>query len=98
MRNYTTSEIAQFNYSIDYDSALPSGYGHKKITVTVIAENEKKQDFTYFNYTNNTGVLESWIGIFTQNNCEATDNNQDEVINEAWNVFKNHLTQLNNYE
>lgn len=32
---YTTSEIAEFNYIVDYASYLPAGHGHKEIFVSV---------------------------------------------------------------
>ena len=45
MKTYTTREIAEFNYSIDYASSLPSGYGHKEISVRVVSENGDVKDF-----------------------------------------------------
>lgn len=37
MKTYTTTEIQEFDYSINYASALSAGYGHKEITVIVEA-------------------------------------------------------------
>lgn len=44
MKTYTTSQSQEF--TIDYASSLPSGHGHRKITVSVIAENGDKKDFS----------------------------------------------------
>ena len=43
MKTYTTTQSQEF--TIDYASALPSGYGHQKITVSVVSENGDKKDF-----------------------------------------------------
>lgn len=43
MKNYTTT-LAQ-DFTIDYASHLPAGYGHKEITVSVVSKNGKKKDF-----------------------------------------------------
>lgn len=45
MKTYTTSEIAEFNYSVDYASSLTAGYGHKEISVRIVSENGEVQDF-----------------------------------------------------
>jgi len=45
MKNYTTSEIAEFNYTVEFASALTSGYGHKEITATVVSENGQTKEF-----------------------------------------------------
>ncbi len=45
MKTYTTTEIAEFNYTVDHASALPSGHGHKEITVTIVSENGNKKEF-----------------------------------------------------
>ena len=34
------------DFTVDYASALPTGYGHKKITVQVIDENGNSKDFS----------------------------------------------------
>ena len=27
---------------------------------------------------------ENWFGVFVQNNCEDTDNNEDDILKRAW--------------
>lgn len=44
MKNYTTTQGQDF--TIDYASAITAGYGHQKITVSVVAENGDKKDFS----------------------------------------------------
>lgn len=56
------------------------------------------KDFTYFNYKNIEGEIESYIGVFTQNNCEATDNDSKSIMLGAWEVFQQYLTQIDEYE
>lgn len=34
---------------------------------------------------------ENWFGVFVQNNCEATDNNENEVLKMAWNFLRDYL-------
>lgn len=34
---------------------------------------------------------ENWFGIYVQNNCEATDNNEKEVMKKAWRYLENYL-------
>ena len=43
MKTYTTSQGQEF--TINHASALPAGYGHKKIIVEVVASNGAKKDF-----------------------------------------------------
>lgn len=38
MKTYTTSEIAEFNFTVNYADALSSGYGHKEISVIIEAK------------------------------------------------------------
>lgn len=34
---------------------------------------------------------ENWFGVFVQNNCEATDNNENEVLKKAWKFLENYF-------
>ena len=34
---------------------------------------------------------ENWFGVFVQNNCEATDNNENEVLKKAWRYLENYF-------
>ena len=43
MKTFTTSQAQDF--TIDYASAISAGFGHKRITVDVIAENGDKKEF-----------------------------------------------------
>lgn len=43
MKTYTTTQDQ--NFTIEYASALPAGYGHKKITASIVAANGDKKDF-----------------------------------------------------
>lgn len=42
-----------------------------------------QKEFTFFD--------EQWIGVFVQNNCEATDQNENEILNQAWEFFRDYL-------
>lgn len=42
MKTYTTSEIAPFDFQINYANAMFSGYGHNKITVNVDYNGDRK--------------------------------------------------------
>ena len=41
-----------------------------------------------FHFENIEGVTEDWFGVYVQNNCEATDYNQNKVLKAAWNYLK----------
>ncbi|MDK7376161.1 MULTISPECIES: hypothetical protein [Weeksella] len=69
MKTYTTSEIAEFNYTVDYASSLPSGYGHRKITVCIIAENGDKKEFN--STTNNMYDFDQAMNLEGQEKYEA---------------------------
>ncbi|MGL5235221.1 MAG: hypothetical protein ACRC8Z_10795 [Empedobacter falsenii] len=43
MKTYTTTQGQEF--TIDYASSIFAGYGHQKISATVVAENGDKKDF-----------------------------------------------------
>lgn len=43
MKTYSTSEIAEFDYNVIYASAIPSGYGHKEITVEIVSDGKTKE-------------------------------------------------------
>jgi pyocin large subunit-like protein len=34
---------------------------------------------------------ENWFGVFVQNNCEYTDQNENEVLKKAWKFLENYL-------
>lgn len=34
---------------------------------------------------------ENWFGVFVQNNCETTDNNESEVLKKAWRYLENYF-------
>ena len=44
MKTYTTTQGQEF--TIDYASAITAGYGHQKITASVVSENGDKRDFS----------------------------------------------------
>ena len=49
MKTYKTTQGQEF--TIDYASAITAGYGHQKITVSVVSENGDKKEF--WHKTNN---------------------------------------------
>lgn len=51
------------------------------IEVSNFQNTQKK--FTFFD--------EQWIGVFVQNNCEPTDNDPNEILNQAWEFFRDYL-------
>lgn len=44
-----------------------------------------------FEYENINGLIENWFGIFVQNNCEATDNNPNQILQNAWEFLKDYF-------
>lgn len=34
---------------------------------------------------------ENWFGVFVQNNCETTNNNESEVLKKAWRYLENYF-------
>lgn len=44
-----------------------------------------------FEYENSTGFVENYFAVFVQNNCEATDQNEKEVLKNAWSFLKNYF-------
>lgn len=32
-----------------------------------------------------------YVGVFAQNNCEATENDEDEILNKSWEFYKQYL-------
>lgn len=59
---------------------------------------ELNKDFVYYNYTNSEGQIESWLGVYTQNNCEATEQDTEKVMDQAWKWYTKYLTQIDSYE
>lgn len=45
MKTYTTSQGQEFK--VDYASAMTAGYGHQKITASIISENGGKKEFSH---------------------------------------------------
>jgi len=35
--------------------------------------------------------IENWVGVFVQNNCDATDNVPTQVLQSAWNYLKDYF-------
>lgn len=54
------------------------------------------KDDDYFVYTNIEGDQEHWTAQFTQNNCEMLEIDENQLKLEAIEIFKKHLTQLDN--
>ena len=44
-----------------------------------------------FEYENGDGLVENWFGVFVQNNCEVTDNNDDDVIKRCWRYLESYF-------
>ncbi|WNM19293.1 hypothetical protein [Flavobacterium capsici] len=44
-----------------------------------------------FEYEDNEGYIENWFGVYVQNNCEATNNNPDEILKKAWKFLEDYL-------
>lgn len=67
MKTYTTTQGQEF--TIDYASAITAGYGHQKITVSVVAENGDKKDFSA--KTNNMPDFDEATDLEGQEKYEA---------------------------
>lgn len=63
------------------------------INVDEMEDFKLNNDFTIFNYKNREGSKESYLAVFTQNNCDVTENNEQKVLAEAWNIFTEYLDQ-----
>jgi len=50
----------------------------------------RQKDYIYLGIDDNADP-EAWKGIFVQNNCEATDNDADKVLDRAWQYLENYL-------
>lgn len=52
-------------------------------------------DFKDFQFTGKQDRFEyldeNWFGVFVQNNCEATDHNQDKVLKAAWKYLEDYF-------
>lgn len=35
--------------------------------------------------------IENWVGVFVQNNCEATENNPKQVLHQAWKYLRDYF-------
>lgn len=68
------------------------------VSVDEMEDFKLNKDFTYFNYKNSEGIRESYLGVFTQNNCERTENDEKKVLDAAWKVFTQYLDQIDSYE
>ena len=82
MKTYTTSQAQDF--TIDYASSLPAGYGHRKISVYVCDENGNKKEFAAttndmmgFDEANNLEDQEKWDALY-----ELVENSLDGLIAE----------------
>lgn len=64
------------------------------VSVDSMTDFSLNKDFQYFNYKNSEGVLESYLAVFTQNNCEVTNQVEKDVIAGSWSVFSNYLDQI----
>lgn len=67
MKTYTTTQGQEF--TIDYASAIFAGYGHQKITVSVVAENGDKKEF--WHKTNNMPDFDEATDLEGQEKYEA---------------------------
>jgi len=48
-----------------------------------------------FEYINLNGIVEDYFGVFTQDNCELSKKNSKEVMQAAWNFYKEYLNWEN---
>ena len=67
MKTYTTTQGQEFK--IDYASAITAGYGHKKISVSVVTENGDKKEFHH--KTNNMPDFDDAMDLEGQEKYEA---------------------------
>lgn len=67
MKTYTTTQGQEF--TIDYASAITAGYGHQKITASVVSENGDKRDFSA--KTNNMPDFDDATDLEGQEKYEA---------------------------
>lgn len=44
-----------------------------------------------FEYENSEGFMENYFAVFVQNNCDATDQNEKEVLKNSWEFLKNYF-------
>lgn len=68
------------------------------IDVDNLTDFELNRNFKYFNYRNNQGVIESYLAVFTQDNCEITNSDRENVLSGAWSCFIQYLEQIDNYD
>ncbi len=47
-----------------------------------------------FEFENKNGEFKDYFGVFVQNNCEVTENNESVIMQKSWLVFENYLKTL----
>ena len=63
------------------------------IAVNPFVDFEMFIDFEHYTYTMPNGDVESYILVFTQDNCEVTDNNRKKVLDDAWKAYKSYVDE-----
>lgn len=58
---------------------------------------EQFKDFQFtnaadrFEFENDTGFTENYFAVFVQNNCKATNQNEKQVVKNAWQFLKDYF-------
>jgi hypothetical protein len=72
-------------------------YHIKSLSLIEFIKVDDFKDFSFlgvkerFEYENSNGELENWFGVYVQNNCEATGNNQVYILENSWRFLKEYL-------
>lgn len=72
-------------------------YSLKSLSLIEFINVDLLQDFEFkgkqerFEYISTNGTIENWFGVFTQNNCELTENNSNKILKKAWDFFEKYL-------
>lgn len=85
--NDTYDDVRMWIYAVGALSLI------EVISVNAFIDFEMFRDFEHFTYTMPDGNVESYILVFTQDNCKATDNNRKKVLNDAWKAYKSYVDE-----
>lgn len=85
VKNGTQNDSRIWVYSVKSSSLI------EFINVDEFTDFQFKGKQERFEYENSDGFIENYFAVFTQNNCEFTDNNPDEILKKAWKFLENYL-------
>ncbi len=72
-------------------------YHRKSLSLIEFINVDHFKDFQFTGKQDRFEYLEeNWFGVFVQNNCEATDHNEDKVLRAAWEYLRDYFIHEDN--